>query len=155
MTSLPIGTLSAAPGVFTTIAIEAGEEASGDTARELLATSSSATGLTLAVGGGFTDQNGQPFTLPLASPSYAIAFDTSPDHSEGDQTVVSARFSTPRWLVVDGFALLVGDSPASPGFQYDALKASVTSLRCEPALIAAAAPLDAGSGPALPLNPSS
>ena len=153
VTSLPIGTLSAAPGVFSTIAIEAGEEANGGTAREMLATSSSATGLTLAVGGGFTDENGQRFALPLVSPSYAVAFDASPDHSEGDQTVVSARFSTPRWLVVDGFALLVGDSPASPGFQCDALKASVTSVRCEPALIAAAAPLNAGPGASVAAEP--
>ena len=68
VTSLPIGTLSAAPGVFSTIAIEAGEEANGGTAREMLATSSSATGLTLAVGGGFTDEIGQRFALPLVSP---------------------------------------------------------------------------------------
>jgi hypothetical protein len=146
VTSLPIGTLSAAPGLFTAIAIEAGEGPGGDPARQLVATSSRATGLTLAVAGGFTDQNGDPSALSLASPSYAIAFDTSPDHSQGDQTVVSARFSQPDWLVVDGFALQVGDSPASPGFEYDALTASVTSLRCEPALIAAAAPLGAAPG---------
>jgi len=38
VTSLPIGTLSAAPGLFTAIAIEAGEGPAGDTERELLAT---------------------------------------------------------------------------------------------------------------------
>lgn len=145
VTGLPIGTLSAAPGIFTAIAIEAGEGPGGDTARELLATSSSATGLTLDVSGGFTDHNGDPFTLSLASPSYAIAFDISPDHSQGDETGVIAHFSTSGWLVVDGYALLVCDAPATPGFEYTALNGSVTSLRCEPALIAAAAPLNAGS----------
>jgi hypothetical protein len=153
VTSLPVGTLSTAPGVFTAIAIEAGEGPGGDIARELLATSSSATGMTLAVAGGFTDQNGHPFRLALASPSYAIAFDTSTDHSQGDETAVSARFSTPTWLVVNGFALLVGDSSASPGFEYQAIKQKVTSLRCEPALISAAAPLGAGSGASVAADP--
>ncbi len=153
VTNLPIGTLSAAPGVFTAIAVEAGEGPGGDTGRELLARSSSTTGLTLTVAGGFTDQDGHPFRLSLASPSYAIAFDTSPDHSQGDETFVSARFSTSGWLVVDGFAFLVCDSPGPPGFEYGALKVNVTSLRCEPALIAAAAPLDAGSGAAVAADP--
>ena len=153
VTGLPVGTLSTAPGVFTAIAIEAGEGPGGDTARELLATSSSTTGSTLAVAGGFTDQNGHPFMLSLASPSYAIAFDTSTDHSQGDETAVSARFSTPQWLVVEGFALLVGDSSASPSFEYQAIKQNVTSLRCEPALISAAAPLGAGSGASVAAEP--
>src|ERR1700722_14721695 len=95
VTSLPIGTLSAVPGLFTAMAIEAGEGPGGETARELVASSSNATGLTLAVAGGFTDQNGHPFRLSLASPSYAIAFDTSSDHSQGDETAVRARFSPP------------------------------------------------------------
>ena len=153
VTSLPIGTLSAVPGLFAAIAIEAGEGPGGKTARELVASSSNATGLTLAVAGGFTDQNGHPFRLSLASPSYGIAFDTSPDHSEGDQTVVAAGFSTPGWLVVDGFALLLGDSPASSGFECDALNQNVTSLRCELALIGAAAPLSAASGQTVAAQP--
>jgi hypothetical protein len=151
VTSLPIGTLSAAPGLFAAVAIEAGEAPAGETARELLASSSKATGLTLAVAGGFTDQDGHPFMLSLASPSYAIAFDTSANHSAGDQTVVTAGFSTPGWLVVDGFALQLGDSPA--GFEYDAVNQSVTSLRCEPALIAAAAPLSSASGDGVAAEP--
>jgi hypothetical protein len=153
VTSLPVGTLSSAPGVFNAIAIETGEGPGGDAARELLATSSSATGSTLAVAGGFTDQNGHPFRLSLASPSYAIAFDTSSDHSQGDETAVSARFSTPQWLVVDGFALLVGDSSSSPGFLYSAVKGKVVSLRCEPALIRAAAPLGSASGTSVAADP--
>jgi hypothetical protein len=151
--SLPIGTLSSAPGVFNAIAIEAGEGPGGAAARELLATSSSTTGSTLAVAGGFTDQNGHPFRLSLASPSYAIAFDTSSDHSQGDETALSARFSMPQWLVVDGFALLVGDSSASPGFLYSAVKGKVVSLRCEPALIRAAAPLGKASGTSVAADP--
>ena len=38
VTNLPIGVLAAAPGLFSTISIEAGEGTAGDTARELLAT---------------------------------------------------------------------------------------------------------------------
>ena len=124
-----------------------------ETARELVASSSNPTGLTLAVAGGFTDQHGHPLRLSLASPSYGIAFDTSPNHSEGDQTVLTAGFTTPGWLVVDGFALLLGDNPASPGFECDALNQSVTSLRCEPALVAAAAPLPSASGQSVAAQP--
>ena len=154
VTNLPIGNLTAAPGLFNTISIEAGEGPAGDTARELLAASSSASGLTLAVAGGMTDQDAHPFALALASPAYAIAFDASADHSQGDQTFLTARFApAPVWLVADGFALLVGDSPASPGFEVDTLKGSVTSLRCTPALIAAAAPLDSAPGSNLAAEP--
>jgi hypothetical protein len=146
VTSIPIGNLSAATGLFTSLAIEAGEGTAGDTARELLATSTSAAGLTLAVNGGFTDLNGNPFSLALASPGYAIAFDTSPDHSQGDETILTSHFGpTPSWLIVDGFALLVGDAPSAPGFEVDTLKGAVASFRCAPELIAVAAPLDAAA----------
>ncbi len=154
VTTLPIGTLSVAPGVFTSIALETGEGAAGDTARELLATSSNTSGTALAVAGGITDPNGQPSSLALASPSYAIAFDASADHSQGDQTVLSAHFGSPVWLVADGFALLVGDPAGAPGFELDTLKGDVTSLRCAPALIGAAAPLDAGAGSNVATEPA-
>jgi hypothetical protein len=154
VTSLPIGNMAVAPGLFTAISIEAGEGIAGDTARELLASSPSVTGLTLAVAGDSTDLDGNPLSLSLASPSYAIAFDDSPDHSQGDQTILSARFApTPAWLVVDGFALLVGDSPASPGFDVETLKGTVTSLSCEPALITAAAPLHSAAGSRVATEP--
>jgi hypothetical protein len=153
-TSLAIGDLSAEAGLFTSIAVEAGEGTAGDTARELLATSSSSTGLTLDVNGGFTDRDGNPFSLGLAVPSYAIAFDTSADHSQGDETILTAHFApTPAWLVVDGFALLVGDAPLAPGFEVDSLKGAVTLLRCAPELIAAAAPLNAAAGSTLATEP--
>jgi hypothetical protein len=145
VTNLGIGRLAAAPGLFSTIGIEAGEGPAGDTARELLAASSSAIGLTLAVAGGITDLDGQPFSLALASPRYAIAFDASADHSQGDQTFLIARFARqPAWVVADGFALQVGDAQGSPGFEADTLKGNVTSVRCQPALLVAAAPMSAG-----------
>jgi hypothetical protein len=56
-------------------------------------------------------------------------------------------------LVVDGFALLVGDSSASPGFEVDALKGSVTSLSCQPALITASAPLESAPGSSVATEP--
>ncbi len=153
LTDLPIGKLTAAPGLFTNILIEAGEGPAGDTARELLATSSSATGLALAVAGGFTDLNGNPFTLALASPSYAISFDASAGHSQGDQTILIAQFGpNPGWLVVDGFALLVGNPP-NPGFELDTLNGNVTSLHCAPELIAAAAPLGSEPGSSVAAEP--
>lgn len=153
VTALPIGKLNVSPGVFDEISIEAGEGPAGDTARELLATSSNESGTSLALAGGITDLDGKPSLLGLASPSYAIAFDASADHSQGDQTALAARFAAPAWLVVDGYVLLVGDSPASPGFEVDALKGNVTSLECVPALIAAAAPMDASSGSSVSAEP--
>lgn len=153
VTSLPIGNLTASPGLFDNLSIEAGEGPAGDIARELLATSSSTTGLTLAVAGGFADLNGTAFSLALASPSYAIAFDASADHSLGDQTFLIARFGPiPGWMVVDGFVLLVGDAP-SPGFELDTMNGAVTAFRCAPELIAAAAPLSAASGSILAAQP--
>ena len=100
VTDVGIGKLNAAPGLFNKIEIEAGEGSTGDVARELLATSSSATGLSLAVAGGITDLDGHPFALALASPSYAIAFDASADHSQGDQTFLTARFGLKRVFLV-------------------------------------------------------
>jgi hypothetical protein len=153
VTNLPIGQLAAAPGLFNSVAIEAGEGTVGDTARELLATSASTSGLTLALAGGMTDQNGKPFVLGLASPSYAIAFDASADHSQGDQTFLTAHFvPAARWLIVDGFALLLGDPPAAPGFEVDTFKGEVTSVRCVPLLVAAAAPLES-AGAAVAAEP--
>lgn len=162
VTSLPIGSLKTEPGLFDTIMTETGEgKTGGGAARELLATSSSAIGLSLAVRGGFSDENGNPFSLALASPAYAIAFHASSGHSPGDETLLTAHFGMPRWLVVDGFALLLCDRPGPPGFECATLNERVTSLRCEPGLTAAAAPLagDTGvattplllSGAALPL----
>jgi hypothetical protein len=154
VTNLPIGNLTAAAGLFRRIDIEAGEGPAGDTARELLASSSRADGLTLTVAGGITDLDGNPFSLALAAPNYAVAFDTSPDHSLGDQTFLSSRFADPpRWLAVDGYALLVGDPPGLPGFEAETLKGNVTSLRCQPSLLLAAAPMSSGTGEILVAAP--
>jgi hypothetical protein len=155
VTSLPIGNLAAAADLFGRLDIEAGEGPAGDTAREFLTSSSRADGLALAVAGGITDLDGNPFSLVLASPTYAIAFDASPDHSQGDQTFLTSRFApTPRWLAVDGFALQVGDPPDLPGFEVDTLNGNVTSLRCQPALLLTAAPMTSGSGESLAANPT-
>jgi len=154
VTALGIGDLTAAPGVFSTIEIEAGEGPTGDTARELLALSSNTGGIALAVAGGITDLDGKPFSLALASPAYAIAFDPSADHSQGDETVLTARFAQdPAWLVADGLALQVGDS-ASAGFDAETLKGAVTSLRCEPALLMAASPLGVDASQVVAAQPS-
>jgi hypothetical protein len=142
---LPIGNLTADAGLFSRIMIEAGESVTGDTARVLLATSSRADGLSLKLAGGITDLDDKPCSLALAWPSYAVAFDSSPNHAQGDQTFLTSRFApTPAWLVADGFALQVGDSSGSPGFECDTLKGAVTSIRCTPALLTAAAPLASG-----------
>ena len=154
VTVSPIGTLAPALGLFDSISVEAGEGATGDTARELVATSAKADGLTLAVSGGPRDLDGNPFSLPLASPTYAVAFDISADHSLGDQTFLTARFGPqPAWLVVDGFALLVGDTPAGAGFEMETLNGAVTSFHCAPELIAAAAPVDAKPGSTVSAEP--
>ena len=142
--TLDIGALKAAPGTFSALQIETGETGSGSVARRLLATGG--TGLSLALRGGFTDENGAPFGLVLAAPAYAIAFETAVDNDPGDQTCLNTRLAAPSWLVVDGFALLLCDPVGTPGFTCATADSAVTELRCEPWLSAAAAPLDAGSG---------
>jgi hypothetical protein len=143
---LSIGTLAAEDGVFDRIDIEAGEGPGGNAARVLVASSSSTDGLGLRVAG-VTDLDGGAFELPLVRPSYAIAFDPTADHSQGDLTTLVARFARrPQWLVADAFAMAVADAPGAPGFEVDALDDAETSLRCEPGLILAAAPIDAPAG---------
>jgi hypothetical protein len=152
--NLSIGTLTAADGLFDRIAIEAGEGPAGDIARVLVATSSRLDGLSLQVAGGITFLDGQPFVLPLITPAYAIAFDTTADHSAGDETTLTAHFGqVSDWMVADGFALLVGDTPAEVGFELDTLKGVETALRCEPLLISAAAPLAVTGGETVATRP--
>jgi hypothetical protein len=105
--------------------------------------------LTLALAGGITDLDGKALSLALTWPSYAIAFDPS-----GDQTFLTSRFSpTPTWLAVAGFALQVTDGAGMPGFEADTLRGNVTSVRCQPALLVAAAPLVSGLGGNLATEP--
>lgn len=132
VTSLPIGKLTVADGLFTRMDIEAGEGLAGDKARELIASSlPTHHGLTLAVAGSVTGLDGQAFTLSLVSPSYAVAFDASPDLSEGDQTFLTARFAaSPVWLTAGGVAGQVGDATFALPFEVETLKGSVTSIRC-------------------------
>ena len=144
---LPIGTLAALDGLFETIEIETGESSTGDTARELAAFSTRTDGLALNVAGGIKNLDGQPFALALANPVYAIAFDPTLTHTQGDETFLTSRFApNPVWLSVDGFALQVGDPAGPPGFEADTLNGNVTSVRCQPALLSVAAPLDASTG---------
>jgi hypothetical protein len=154
VTALPIGNLTVADGLFGRIDIEAGEGAAGDAARELMASSTRADGLALAVAGGITNLNGNPFSLPLVLPTYAIAFDPTPDHSQGDQTFLTSRFtSSPVWLAASGFALQVGDATFALPFEADTAKGNVTSVRCQPALFLAAAPLESGPSENLGIQP--
>src|SRR5215831_2028839 len=60
------------------------EGAANDVARVLVASSSRTDGLSLKLKGPLTDLDGAPFTLQLALPTYAIAFDPTADHSQGD-----------------------------------------------------------------------
>ena len=152
--NLSIGTLTAADGLFDRIDIEAGESAAGDTARVLVASSSRVDGSSLKLAGGITSLDGQPFVLPLVTPTYAIAFDITSDHSLGDETTLTAHFGgTSDWMIADGFALLVGDSPAAVGFELDTLKGVETALRCEPLLVSAAAPLAITGGATVATRP--
>jgi hypothetical protein len=142
VTDVGIGTITAADGLFSRVDIETGESAAGNVARVLVASSSRVDGLSLKVNGPATDLDGAPFTLALASPMYAVAFDPSPDHSQGDETSLVSRFGRkPAWVSLAGFALLVADSPGASGFEADTLKGAVTLVRCAPGFLAAAAPL--------------
>jgi hypothetical protein len=145
--TLPIGALTPTDGLFDRIDIEAGEGPANDVARVLVASSNRTDGLSLAVGGGITDLDGKPLSLPLTLPTYAIAFDPTTGGTQGDQTALIARFlSVPQWLSVSGFALLIGDTAGPPGFEADTLRGTVTSVLCAPALLAAAAPFASNTG---------
>jgi hypothetical protein len=152
VTDVGIGTLAAADGLFGHIAVEAGESSAGDVARVLAASSSRTDALSLKTNGPLTDLDGAPFALSLSKPTYAIAFDPTADHSAGDETTLVARFAArPGWVSVADFAMLVGDAPGNPEFEADTLKGAVTSVRCAPTLLAAAAPFTAPGIAARPL----
>ena len=77
-----------------------------------------------------------------------------PSHPHGNETTLSARFDrTRQWLIADGFAMAVGDAPGTPGFEVDALNGAETSVRCEPGLLSAAAPLAVSSGATVATRP--
>jgi hypothetical protein len=140
--NLPIGTLTASEGLFDRIDIEAGESASGDAARVLVASSSRDDGLSLKLTGNITDLDANPLLLALTCPVYAIAFDPTPNHSQGEQTMLLSHFARePLWLFAAGFGMQVGDVADAPSFEVETLKGAVTSVRCEPALVSVAAPL--------------
>ncbi len=142
VTDLGIGTLAVADGLFSQIDIEAGESAATDVARVLVASSSRADGLSLKLNGPLMDLDGAQFAFALSQPTYAIAFDTTADHSQGDETTLQSRFGPrPVWISVDGFALFVGDTAGSLGFEVETLKDAITLLRCAPRFLGAAAPL--------------
>jgi hypothetical protein len=150
VTSLPIGDLTAADGLFNRIDIEAGEGIAGDTARELMATSNRADGLQFSVAGGITDLDANPLVLHLVLPVYAIAFDISADHSAGDETFLTARFApVPVWLTVDGFAMLLGDAPTVSPFEVDTINGIVSGVRCQPSMLLASAPISSATGEVL------
>ena len=159
VTDIPIGKLIADDRLFDAIEIEAGESATGSTARAMLATSSRTDGLVLNLAGNITDLAAQPASLALATPAYAVAFDATADHSAGDDTFLSARFAfRAQVLVLDGFAVAVGDSPKGPLFEVDTSGGAVTSVVCEPLLLAVAAPLSEEVGGLVatkPLPPAS
>jgi hypothetical protein len=152
VTDVGIGTLAASDGLFSQIDIEAGESAATDVARVFVASSTRADALSLKVNGPLTDLDGLPFALALSQPTYAIAFDPTTNHSGGDETTLLSHFGPrPVWFSVDGFALFVGDTPGFPGFEVDTLQGTVTSLRCAPAFLGAAAPLAGNAIAARPL----
>jgi hypothetical protein len=153
--NLSIGTLIPSDGLFDRIDIEAGESATGSAARVMVATSTREDGLLLRLAGGITDLAGHPFAFVLVRPTYAVAFDPTPDHSQGDETVLSARFGRARrWMAADGFGLQVGDPDiAEPGFEADTLNGIETSVRCEPGLFEAVAPLALSGGQVVATRP--
>jgi hypothetical protein len=154
VTAIPIGDLIVADGLFDAIELEAGESATGTTAREMNATSSRTDGLVLNLAGDITNMAGQPASLALSRPSYAVAFDPTLDHSAGDDTFLTARFGfQTQWLALDGFGVAVSESPTGPAFEASTSNGEVTSFRCEPLLHAVSAPLAAHLGDQVATEP--
>jgi hypothetical protein len=142
--ALDIGALTPQPDLFDEISIEAGENSATDVDHTLLARSTSADKLAFTPGGDIADLDGNPLIIPLGAPRFAVDFETN-------QTFLSAQFpSTPLWLQRDGFALQVGNPVGTSAFEVDATGSTVTTRRCAPALLQAAAPL-AGAAAARPL----
>src|SRR5215469_16276220 len=79
--TLPIGVLNSATDLFDTFEVEAGEGLAPDVERVLLATSTRSDGLLITPAASVTDLDGKPAILGLATPGYAIAFDTTPGDS--------------------------------------------------------------------------
>jgi hypothetical protein len=152
--TLPIGTLAAAEGLFDRLEIEAGESAAGDIARVLAASSSRDDALSFTPGGGLTDLDAHPLTVPLANAVYAIGFDPTADRSQGDQASLSAEFRrSGKWLTLEGFAMLIAGSAATPHFEVESVDDTTTAVRCTPALLAVAAPLAAPAGQIVSTQP--
>ncbi|MEH2562957.1 hypothetical protein [Bradyrhizobium sp. AZCC 2289] len=142
--ALDIGTLTPQPNLFDEIDIEAGENSATDVDHTLLAQSTSADKLAFAPGGGITNLDGHALIVPLGAARFAIDFETN-------QTFLSSQFpAIPLWLQRDGFALQVGNPAGASAFELDATSGTVTTHRCAPALLQAAAPL-AGAAAATPL----
>ena len=142
--ALDIGTLTPQPNLFDEIDIEAGENSATDADHTLLAQSTSTGKLAFAPGGSITNLDDHALIVPLGAARFAIDFETN-------QTFLSAQFpATPLWLQRDGFALQVGNPAGAFAFEFDATGGSVTTRRCAPALLQAAAPL-AGAAAATPL----
>ncbi|HEV2707286.1 MAG TPA: hypothetical protein VGV59_15300 [Pyrinomonadaceae bacterium] len=123
---------------FDVIHLEAGESADGLRAAALLAESQEGVGtLTFHPSADLTDADGEPFALRLRAPRYAVAFDPA-----GDQTALVARFDDePVRLRHRGISLQLGDAPEVPPFELTCRGERVESLRCSPALLSFAAPL--------------
>jgi hypothetical protein len=147
----PAGTRLAAEGsAFDVVTLETGER-DGALAQALVA---SANGdvprLRFAPGGDLQGVDGRSAALPLGNPRYGVAFDPG-----GDDAALMADFAhEPTWVSGGGCTLQVGGGAHVEPFEIARRNGTLSSVRCEPALLSFAAPLPgAVVGPAVPSIP--
>jgi hypothetical protein len=123
---------------FTAVEIEATEGNGSAPRRALLARGDEETdGLAFQPAPGLMGEEGGRFELGLRNARYAVAFDGG-----GEQAVLLADFhKEPSWLHTNGCSLRLGHAPDNSVFEMHSRKGRVQRLRCEPALLAFAAPL--------------
>jgi hypothetical protein len=144
-------TLSGPDSPFDILRVEAGEDDGGARRHALVAEASGdEPRLAFLPGGGLADTNGKPFGLPLSSPRYAAAFD-----GPGSQTALLADFAEqPVWMHASGCSLKLGRGPDVRPFEITHRDGRLDGFRCEPALLAMAAPLSGAIVEATPVSPN-
>ncbi len=129
---------------FNAVEIEAGERSSALLARG----EEDGNGLVFQPSSGLTGEDGRRFELGLRNARYAVAFEDG-----AEQAVLLADFQKePVWLHTNGCSLRLGHAEDA-AFEVHSRNGRVQRLRCEPALVAFAAPLPDAIVEAAPTAP--
>jgi hypothetical protein len=131
-------TLEAVDHPFDALHIEASLNRRGETRYAMAAEAGTDDArLSLVAAGGLLGTDGKPFRLPLSAVRLAKTYD-----QQGVQAALVGRFSSrPAWLHGQGCSMLLGDDPASPGFEMVRRNGQLSSAVCSPALLGLTSPM--------------